>query len=192
MKLSDMMTQMSPKIASEAPKPTAKTMVEQPLVEKTAGSKSALDAALADTLRSLTTSTKVASVQPEGELEKMAAAVIASDKSDEAKHAELVGQSMAHGFLATLDQFGAAAGNLNKQASEDITAEEIALVKMARANPQAFLEEVARGAAQGGSDKAAEEQLYAETHDRVVAGIHKLSADHYMGGYTGMSQVLAS
>ncbi len=195
MKFSSMLEGLSTtKIATEAPKPSAKPVTQQAPSEKTAGAQSALDSAVADALRQLpgTGTSKVASAKPESELEKIAAATIAEDRAGEEKHAQLIGQSMAHGFLATLDQFGAAANSLNKTAAADVTAEELELVKMARANPEAFLAEVARGVAQGGSDKAAEEALFNETSDRVVAGIHKLSTDHFIGGYSAMAQVLES
>ncbi len=193
MKMSSMIASMSAKIATEAPAPTAKPAVVQAPAEKTAGATSALDTALAETLRSLPgmSTAKTASAQPETELNKLAAATIAEDRDAEEKHANVIGQAMAHGFLATLDQYGASAGALNKSASADITAEEIALVKLSREDPQAFLEEVARGMNQGGSDKAAEDAMIVDTHNRVVAGIHKLSTDHFMGGYTAMAQVLA-
>ncbi len=193
MKLSSMIDSMSTaKIATEAPKPAAKPVVTQAPAEKTAGAQSALDSALLETLRSLpgTGSAKTASAQPETELSKLAAATIAEDHDAEEKHAHVIGQSMAHGFIATLDQYGAAGASLNKSAAMEISAEEIELVKLARSNPQAFLEEVARGMNQG--TKEASDEDIAATHNAVVAGIHKLSTDHYMGGYTAMAQVLES
>lgn len=189
MKLSGVISSLNQnsKVAGAAPE--AKPPVQQPASEKTAGAASALDAAVADALRTITGSTgktasdKGSATGPEGQLESMAAKVASAGASDLDDMADRIGLKMSHGFVRGLNQAGEAAGALNKVASQEITAEEIALVKMARENPEAFLNDVREGYMAGMAEKQA-------ASEKVVEAIHKIASDHYLGGYTAMSQVL--
>jgi hypothetical protein len=177
------------KVASAAAPPTktaAETAAPAPAVT------SAIRAALATIEQSKTAS---APNSVEGDLKKIASETLAVEKTAEERHAHRLGEVMADGFASRLETYRAASEDLlSKQAAVveggAVSAEELALVKMARENPEAFLAEVQKGFQETmDQTKEAAERTYAENFDETVRTIHKKAADHYLAGYSIVAEL---
>lgn len=181
----------SVKVASAEPAPAAK-----PTEKVAAASSPALASAINDAISSIGTEKTAAVATPAGEVAKLAAEVLGLDKEADLKHSHSMGRAFADGFVAQLDVYKGASENLlgqAKVAAEGVSADELALVKMARENPAQFIADVQRGYAE--TQELAEKQAaatYEETYNNLVRGIHKTASDHYVEGYAVADDVLRS
>lgn len=121
--------------------------------------KSSVDSAIESVLATMGTQKTASSEEsPVNTLVKLAEQTAAIDKEAEVKHAQLVGRAMASGFVSELNDYSKAAAEMTQQklASEGVTEEDLALIKLARENPDEFLRLVQQNA---GQDKLAADQL---------------------------------
>lgn len=161
----------------------------KPGSEKTASqaatppSKEAVSASVKDALNSKTASENNAN--PLKDLIKVASDVIDNNRDGEIKHAQLLGRAMADGWAQRVEELNKAAElaeqEFSKVASENITPEDIRLIKEAKENPEAFLNHVYQGAM---AKRAMEEKIaFEQEYNQTVAHIHQKTAEHYTYGY---------
>ena len=158
------------------------------------GTKSGVSTALEAALAQAEGVAKTAAEQnsPARELEKLASEVTSQNRDEELAHAQKLGHYIADGFIRNIASYEAAAEKLamEKAASMQITAEEIAMVREARENPKAFLAKVAAQEPQ--LTQAEAKALEEKTAQETIRGIHKLAMEHYASGYKAMEEALAS
>lgn len=169
-----------------------------PAVEKTAeeqkkasptSSKDAINNALASF-----TQQKTASANPTNDLNKLASEVISNDRLGEIKHASLIGRTIADGFFQRVEELNKAAElaqeEFHKTAMEQISPADIQLIKMAKENPEAFLQQVYQGAL---ARKEQEEKIaYEQSYRQTVELIHTKTAEHFIYGYNVVDGLLKS
>lgn len=169
------------------------------------GDKSAIDAAVNSALQALSTPKTAAADKPAGsdpvnDLKKIAEGQVELNKEAELQQAYMVGMAMADGFVQGLNQHKEAAEKVAGEQNhgtqalntlpDGVTVEDLQLIKIAKENPGEFLELVQQGYNnQMEAVKQSSEQVYDETYNQVVQGIHKLATDHYLAGY-GTTQEL--
>lgn len=170
-----------------------------PAVEKTAAEEkksvpqTAKDA-INNALASFTQQQKVAAANPTNDLNKLASEVISNDRLGEIKHASLIGRTMADGFFQRVEELNKAAElaqeEFHKTAMEQITPADIQLIKMAKENPEAFLQQVYQGAM--ARKEAEEKTAYEQSYRQTVELIHTKTAEHFIYGYSVVDELLKS
>lgn len=177
--------------SAESMAPTTKTASHTPA--KTSNIASAIDEALAQA-----EAVKTASEgrNPSADLEKMASEIAFEQRDAEVGHAEKIGAAMADSFVRQLAAYETAAQNIamEKAASMQISADELEMVREARENPEGFIAKVAAAAGVGADEEQLTEKQAAEiwenTAQETVRGIHKVAMDHYAAGYATIADAL--
>jgi hypothetical protein len=142
--------------------------------------------------------TKVAAevASPTADLEKMAAAVVESQHASEVAHVQKLGAAMADAYVRQLASYEQAAAQLaqEKTASMGITDGELQLISELRADPQGTVMKLASMVGVAPQDEYLTEKQAAEvwqqTAEATVRGIHKTAMEHYATGYQTVLEVL--
>lgn len=177
--------------SAESMATTTKTASHTPV--KTSNIASAIDEALAQAEAVKTASE---TRNPSADLEKMASDLAMGQRDAEVGHAEKIGAAMADSFVRQLAAYETAAQNIamEKAASMEITADEVEMVRAARENPSAFIAKVAEMSGMSAQEEGLTEKQAAEiwenTAQETVRGIHKLAMDHYAAGYATIASAL--
>jgi hypothetical protein len=177
--------------SAESMATTTKTASHTPT--KTSNIASAIDEALAQA-EAVKTASEARS--PSADLEKMASEIALGQRDAEVGHAEKIGAAMADSFVRQLAAYETAAHNMamEKAASMEITAEEVEMIREARENPEAFIAKVASAIDSSDEDETLTEkqasEIWENTAQETVRGIHKVAMDHYAAGYATIADAL--
>ena len=124
-------------------------------------------------------------VTPVDALRQHAEKVAGLEKSAELAFADQLGTTFADAAIRRIGEHTKAAETLlGIKTASDVTADEIAMIKMARENPRAFLAEVERGYLDGvARQKTARDASYDRDFLEATRGIHNVACRHYLHGY---------
>ena len=163
------------------------SLIQGAPVEKTASAQapaqtraeSAVQAAL-DAVK--TEKTASVSASPVTGLRKIATEIAGQDQQKLASLADSIGRLMARGYVDELSLYEKAASEVMQKQASQMDADDIALAKFAKEQPEQFLQYVQKLAAQrsGGADVAQVEKAAAEDLEQRI---FKSACDHYMAGY---------
>lgn len=153
--------------------------------EKVASQNESLDSLLARAEQNIQQE-KVASEQnnqvnePAAHLKTAAVQYAQRNREEEERHARKLGFCMSEGFIAGVSAYEKAAEQLSQEkvaSSNDLSPDEINLIKNLRSNPDEFVEKIAA---------IQVEKEFNET----VRSIHKTASDHYLTGYAATQQLI--
>lgn len=127
------------------------------------------------------------------DLEQLATKTAAQNKTADEAYMNVMGAAFFHGCVTEAANYEAAAVKLasDKAAELAITADEIAMVRLARENPSDFIEKVAAAAQGAEAERIKEaEELYRREWQEGEALIHKAASAQYVDGYRTMTELL--